>query len=179
MTHPAQTKWCEHIKKNNPGYFRDKRVLDIGSLDVNGNNRYLFDDCEYIGLDVAPGPNVDVVSIAHEYMPSAPFDVVLSTNALEHDLYWKQTLDAMLTFLKPAGLLFFSVASAWPEHGTKRNSPDVSGTSQMGPEWENHYRNFREMDLYKNLNWNQFFRYGISTFERDLRFWAVKKANCV
>ena len=179
MAHPAQIAWCEHIKKNNPWHFRDKRVLDIGSLDVNGNNRYLFDDCEYIGLDVVPGPNVDVVSIAHEYKPSAPFDVVLSTNALEHDLYWRQTLDAMLMLLNPAGLLFFSAASLWGEHGTKRTSPDESGTSQMGPEWENYYRNFREVDLYKNLNWNQFFRHGVSIFEGDIRFWAIKKANCI
>lgn len=179
MAHPVQIAWCEKIKEDHPRYFKNKRVLDIGSLDINGNNRYLFDGCDYVGLDVVPGPNVDVVSIAHEYKPSIPFDVVLSTNSLEHDLYWQQTLDAMLSFLKPVGLLFFSVASLWFEHGTKRTSPTESGTSQMGPEWENYYRNFSEVDLYKNLNWNQFFRYGISTCERDLRFWAIKKANCV
>jgi len=186
MAHPIQIVWCEKIKKDFPSYFQNKRVLDIGSLDINGNNRYLFDDCEYIGLDVVSGPNVDVVSIAHEYMPSAPFDVVLSTNALEHDIYWRQTLCAMLTFLKPVGLLFFSTCSTWPEHGTKRTTPDQSGTSQMGPEWENYYRNFCEMDLYKTLDWNQFYRYGMSTFnasesdfQMDLRFWAIKKANCL
>ena len=179
MAHSVQIAWCEKIKEEHPSYFKNKRVLDVGSLDVNGNNRYLFDDCEYIGLDVVPGPNVDVVSIAHMYKPSALFDVVLSTNALEHDLYWRQTLDAMLALLKPLGLLFFSAASLWFEHGTKRKSPEESGTSQMGSEWESFYRNFREADLYKNLNWNQFARYGISVFERDLRFWAIKKADCI
>ena len=178
MAHPAQWLWCEQIKKDHPNFFRNKRVLDIGSLDINGNNRYLFEDCEYIGLDVVPGPNVDVVSIAHLYMPSAPFDVVLSTNALEHDLYWRETLGAMLTFLKPVGLLFFSVASTWNEHGTKITSPSQSGTSQMGPEWENYYRNLIEVDLHEHLDLNQFYRYQISTFDRDLRFWGIKKANC-
>jgi len=178
MAHPAQWLWCEQIKKDHSNFFRNKRVLDIGSLDINGNNRYLFEDCEYIGLDVVPGPNVDVVSIAHLYMPSAPFDVVLSTNALEHDLYWRETLGAMLTFLKPVGLLFFSVASTWNEHGTKITSPSQSGTSQMGPEWENYYRNLIEVDLHEHLDLNQFYRYQISTFDRDLRFWGIKKANC-
>ena len=180
MAHPDQRLWCDKIKEDHPGYFYHKRVLDIGSLDVNGNNRCLFKDCKYIGLDVVPGPNVDVVSIAHLYKPSAPFDVVLSTNALEHDLYWRQTFDAMLTFLKPAGLLFFSASSSWPEHGTKRtySAPD-SGTSQMGPEWENYYQNLCDIDVNENLDLNQFYRYQISVFKRDVRFWGIKKANCI
>ena len=178
MAHPAQIAWCDKIKENHPNYFRNKRVLDIGSLDVDGNNQYLFSNCEYVGLDVVPGPNVDVVSIAHMYKPSAPFDVVLSTNALEHDLYWRQTLDAMLTFLKPVGFLFFSVSASHPEHGTKRTSPTHSGTTQMGAEWENYYRNLTEVDLHESLDLNKFYRYEISTFEKDLRFWGIKKANC-
>ena len=179
MAHPDQIEWCEQVKENNLHHFRKKRVLDIGSLDVNGNNRYLFKTCKYIGLDVVPGPNVDVVSIAHLYMPSTPFDVVLSTNALEHDLYWRQTLDAMLTFLKPAGLLFFSVAAFHNEHGTKRTSPSSSGTSQMGAEWENYYRNLREVDIYENLDLSQFSKCSISIFNKDLRFWGIKKADCI
>jgi len=179
MAHPAQWLWCEQIKKDHPSYFRNKRVLDIGSLDINGNNRYLFAECEYIGLDVVSGPNVDVVSIAHMYKPSAPFDVVLSTNALEHDLYWQQTLDAMLTLLEPVGFLFFSVSASHNEHGTKRTSPSQSGTTQMGPEWENYYRNLNEIDISGALDLNQFYRYEISVFEKDLRFWGIKKANCL
>jgi hypothetical protein len=178
MAHPVQWLWCEKIKKDHPSYFQNKRVLDIGSLDINGNNRYLFEGGDYIGLDLVPGPNVDVVSIAHMYKPSALFDVIISTNALEHDLYWRQTLCAMLTFLKPVGLMFFSVASSWPEHGTKRAVPEHSGTSQMGPEWENYYQNLHEMDIAEGLDLNKFYRYQISTFANDLRFWGIKKANC-
>jgi hypothetical protein len=48
-------------------YFIDKCVLDVGSLDINGNNRYLFDNCEYTGLDIGEGPNVDIVMPIHEY----------------------------------------------------------------------------------------------------------------
>jgi len=179
MAHPDQQLWCNKIKEEHPSYFINKRVLDIGALDVNGNNRYLFDNCKYVGLDVVPGPNIDVVSIAHLYMPSALFDVVLSTNALEHDLYWRQTLDAMLTFLKPGGFLFFSVAAFHNEHGTKRTSPSSSGTSRMGAEWENYYRNLHEVDIYENLDLSQFSKCSISIFNKDLRFWGIKKADCV
>ena len=179
MAHPVQIVWCEKIKEDFPEYFRNKRVLDVGALDYNGNNRYWCEDCEYIGLAVVPGPNVDVVSIAHEYMPSESFDVVLSTNALEHDLHWEKTLAAMFTFLKPGGLLFFSVAFDWSEHGTKRHLPNDSGTSQMGGEWENYYRNLCQMDLYKVLDWHQIDKYEMSTRQKDLRFWAIKKADCL
>ena len=186
MAHPSQIKWCEKLKRDFPDYFWNKRVLDIGSLDVNGNNRYLFDDCEYIGLDVVPGPNVDAVSIAHMYKPSAPFDVVLSTNALEHDLHWRETLCAMLTFLNPGGFMFFSTNHTWGEHGTERTTQDQSGTSQMGPEWKNHFRNFCAMDIYETLDFGQLEKFDIfitNSFEighpMDLRFWAIKKADCL
>ena len=43
-------------------YFTNKTVLDVGSGDINGNNRFLFDDCEYYGNDVIEGKNVTIVS---------------------------------------------------------------------------------------------------------------------
>lgn len=45
MAHKTQILWCKKIKKEYPQYFVSKRVLDIGSLDINGNNRGLFEDC--------------------------------------------------------------------------------------------------------------------------------------
>jgi hypothetical protein len=43
-------------------WFLGQSVLDVGSGDINGNNFGYFQDCYYIGCDVVPGPNVDVVS---------------------------------------------------------------------------------------------------------------------
>jgi 2-polyprenyl-3-methyl-5-hydroxy-6-metoxy-1,4-benzoquinol methylase len=142
----------------------------------------LFEDCEYYGIDVIPGPNVNVVNIAHKYIVDEPFDVVLSTNALEHDMFLKQTITWMLSNLKPEGLLFFSAASTHFEHGTKRTTPENSGTSQMGIEWENYYHNISEIDIYETLNWSNILRFemtqanaGNNSFEMDLRFWGIKK----
>lgn len=173
MAHPIQKQWCENIRQKFPEYFKDKRVLDVGSLDVNGNNKYLFTNCEYVGLDVVPGKNVDVVCVAHEY-ESDPFDVTLSTNALEHDMYYKLTLQNMFKLLKPGGLMFFSVAYSWPEHGTKRTSPQNSGTSRMGKKWENYYKNLKPKDIEESLNLKEFEKHKISIFNKDLRFWGIK-----
>ena len=63
MAHPVQIVWCEKIKEDFPEYFRNKRVLDVGALDYNGNNRYLFEDCEYIGS----------VSYTHLTLPTTPY----------------------------------------------------------------------------------------------------------
>jgi SAM-dependent methyltransferase len=67
-------------------------VLDVGSYDVNGTYKPLFEHCSYVGLDIEAGPNVDVVSQDHySYpFPDASFDVVISGQCLEHSYYpWK------------------------------------------------------------------------------------------
>ncbi len=72
---------------------RRQRVLDVGALDLNGNNKILFEGCAYTGIDIGEGPNVDVVSVAHEYpAPSESFDVIISTECLEHDRHYPETL---------------------------------------------------------------------------------------
>ena len=176
MTHPAQIKFCNDIKKRFPEYFEKKRVLDVGSLDINGNNKYLFNDCEYIGLDVIEGKNVDVVSVAHKYK-SDEFDVVLSTNALEHDIFYKLTLQNMFSLLKPEGLMFFSVANSWKEHGTERTSPKNSGTSKMGIKWKNYYKNLTPNDIKNSLDLDYFKEYEMEIFKKDLIFWGIKDKN--
>jgi len=176
MAHQTQIDWCKKIKSEYPEYFLKKRVLDIGALDINGNNRSLFRNCEYIGLDVVEGKNVDVVCIAHEYNPGVLFDVVLSTNALEHDIYFKLTLKKMTELLKPKGFMFFTSPHIWHEHGTKQNRPDSSGTSQMEGEWANYYKNMNIKDVTESLDLEEIFvecYVGISG--RDLRFWGIKR----
>jgi hypothetical protein len=44
-----------------PGYFLRKKVLEVGSLDINGSVRPLFTDCDYMGIDLGDGPGVDQV----------------------------------------------------------------------------------------------------------------------
>lgn len=174
--HAVQQKWCERLKIKFPNFFKGKRVLDIGSLNVNGTNCYLFEDCDYTGLDLVPGKNVNVVSVAHEYECNELFDVVLSTNSLEHDMYYSLTLKKKVDLLKPGGLLFFSVANTWHEHGTVRTSPRNSGTSKMGGNWENYYKNLTPEDIKSVLNLDEIFsKYSLTIERKDLQFWGIKK----
>lgn len=64
------------------------RVLEIGSRARSGySSRNEFAHKNYTGLDILPGPNVDVVGDAHmlgDYFPSKEFDFVYSSSVLEH-----------------------------------------------------------------------------------------------
>ena len=63
-------------------------VLDLGSQDVNGSYRPLFDRAgwTYRGVDLAPGRNVDLVLSSPYVFPlaSATADLVISGQAFEH-----------------------------------------------------------------------------------------------
>lgn len=62
-------------------------ILDVGSYDVNGNFRQLFENpnWNYFGLDIIEGPNVDIISKGeYDFGIEKEFDVVISGNCLEH-----------------------------------------------------------------------------------------------
>ena len=104
MAHYEQQEFCRRISAKYPKYFTGKKVLDIGSLDINGNNRFFIDSCNYIGLDVGDGPNVDVVQVAHLYdAPDEVFDLIISTEVFEHDMFYEKSIQNIIRMLKPGG----------------------------------------------------------------------------
>lgn len=109
--HTAAFNFVSRIKTEYPDLFRNKRVLEYGSYDVNGTIRVLFENCEYIGIDFRPGPHVDVVSMAHEYYPPWQADVVITMEMLEHDAMYTASLASMVGALKRGGSLIVTTAS--------------------------------------------------------------------
>ena len=97
MSHPAVLAFFEHaLKALKPGALRPLRVVEIGSYDVNGSIRGVVSSSveisEYVGVDLIPGPGVDIVCSGHELdLPDASFDVTLSAECLEHNPYWADT----------------------------------------------------------------------------------------
>lgn len=92
------------------------RTLDVGSLDVNGCVRSMFRD--YVGVDMRPGPNVDVVANAHELpFPDESFDNVLCLEMLEHDEEFWTSIAEMKRVLKPGGTLVVTTRGIhFPRH---------------------------------------------------------------
>jgi SAM-dependent methyltransferase len=168
--HKSVQRYCEAIRRRYPAFFNSKAVLDCGSLDINGNNRYLFHGGTYTGIDIVQGRNVDVVGRVHLYNPSRQFDVVISTEMLEHDQFFPETLAAMFRLLKPGGLLLITAAGyGRREHGTTATSPADS------PLTNDYYHNITPADIVSNLPLESFTEWNISYQPHDIRFYGIKK----
>lgn len=95
----------------------ESNVLEVGSLDVNGSVRPLFSGA-YTGVDMTDGPGVDRVADAeHLPFPSASFEVVVSTELLEHCEHFWDALAEMGRVLQPGGILILT-ARGWTPEGT-------------------------------------------------------------
>jgi SAM-dependent methyltransferase len=96
-------------------------ILDLGSQDVNGSYRPLFENplWAYLGVDLAPGPGVDLV-LADAYdwkeIQTGSMDVVISGQAFEHINYFWVTMLEISRILKPGGLCCIIAPSAGYEH---------------------------------------------------------------
>jgi SAM-dependent methyltransferase len=87
-------------------------VLEIGSLDVNGSVRPLFAAAEhYHGLDISPGPGVDEVANAADWRSPPCFDVVVSTEVLEHAPRWRDVVVNAWDALADGGILLLTCAT--------------------------------------------------------------------
>ena len=170
IMHKEVKIFCESVKIRFPEYFINKRVLDCGSLDINGNNRYLFDRCIYTGIDIAIGKNVDVVTPVHLFEPFWNYDVVISSEMLEHDCHYVETLQKMFDLTKQGGLLMFTAAGTnRPEHGTAEHH---SGDSPMT---QNYYCNITVEMLLQALTLSEFSWFEISYINTDIRFTGIKR----
>lgn len=149
MAHKGQQDFIALVRREFQDYFSHKRVLEIGSLDINGSIRSQFIDCTYTGIDVAPGSGVDVVCQGQDYnAPDDSYDVVISCEVMEHNPHWAETMKNMVRVCKPGGLVVMTCATLGRgEHGTARTSPDSSPlTVELG--W-NYYRNLTARDFKK------------------------------
>lgn len=93
-------------------------TLEVGSLNVNGSVRPLFTG-EYVGVDFREGPGVDRVMDGHALdFKDATFDVVVSTEMLEHDAAFWLSMAEMGRVLRPGGhLLLTTRGNGFGEHG--------------------------------------------------------------
>jgi SAM-dependent methyltransferase len=181
MAHQEQQRFIALVNEHLLKHARPRRILEIGSYDVNGSVRELFrDSTSYIGADLIEGPGVDIVKSGHEIdLESNSLDLALSCECFEHNPYWLETFQNMIRMTKPGGLVVFTCASRYRlEHGTARSWALMSpGTHSGGG---NYYRNLRRSDFEKRLDLADIFViyrfYYIPTY-RDLYFFGLKKGG--
>jgi SAM-dependent methyltransferase len=109
-----------------------KVVVDVGSYNYNGTYRHLVEagGSRYVGADVTPGPNVDVIVGSQEWDALKDIDAVISGQTFEHVEDPAALLGQIHCILKAGGILCVITPSAGPAHDA--------------PKW---YRNYTEEGL--------------------------------
>jgi SAM-dependent methyltransferase len=94
-----------------------RTVLEVGSADPECWVRNLVMPLlpeRYIGVDLVPGPGVDVACPAEElldrFVPKS-FDIVISTEVLEHVRNWRAVVHNLKTVLSENGVLIATTRS--------------------------------------------------------------------
>ena len=86
--------------------FKNAKVIEVGSLDVNGSVRervMSFNPKSYVGIDFVDGEGVDKLMNAEDLAKEfgkASFDVVISTEMLEHAENWRECVQNMKDIAK-------------------------------------------------------------------------------
>ena len=189
MAHNEQWIFCNQVKEKFPESFKNKKVLDIGSFDVNGNEEFLFENFEFFGLDLGEGPGVDIVCPAQEYdAPDESYETIISCECWEHNPFYKESIQNAIRILKSGGLFLFTCATTGrPIHGVKsfenycktkhedwKTMPNV-----LRENWDNeYYKNLTEEDIRECVNVDELFsqyEFSIELNHCDLYFWGIKK----
>lgn len=106
---------------------RTATVLDVGSYDVNGTFRPLIESLgwDYTGLDIRPGPNVDiVVDKPYSWPWLKEYEVVICGNMLHNTAEPWRLVPEMARVLKPGGLLAI-VTVTWGKPDSARMPVDA------------------------------------------------------
>lgn len=185
--HPQQQIFLLKVKMDFPSWpikspFHQASVLDCGSLDINGNNRFLFTECDYIGIDVGTGPNVNIISLIHEFnselVSDKPFDTIICTEALEHDPFWKKSIANMFRMLRPSGLWLMTCATGKrPEHGTSGACPEASPLTVGRDDFGDYYHNLSIVEILQEFDIDDIFdkwHYETARHNQDLYMWGIK-----
>ncbi|MDC3039091.1 class I SAM-dependent methyltransferase [Candidatus Pelagibacter sp.] len=177
MSHIDQINFIKKFKEFyiNKNFNKNISILEIGSLDVNGSIRNLFDFAsEYIGIDLEKGPNVDLVLNGTNIDKlNKSFDIIVSCECFEHAKDWKEIFKKMCQISKPNSFIVVSVASTGRvEHGTER-----SGNWQSPGNKDDYYLNLTKKHFINNFDLpkifsNYFFFYNLNSY--DLYFVGVK-----
>ena len=181
MAHLEQQLFLKLIVQHSEVFLNAYSVLEIGSYDVNGTARSVFEgNTSYLGVDLVSGPCVDIVYDGEILQLDGVFDFVFCCEVFEHDKNWTNTFKNMVNYCSTTGVVVFTCASKGrAEHGTSRTDPTHSpGSQAIG--WD-YYKNLQQSDFEKAFNLNEFFSSYFFYYEPnncDLYFFGTRDKNC-
>ncbi|MBC8395207.1 MAG: class I SAM-dependent methyltransferase [Bacteroidetes bacterium] len=170
MAHYAQQEFINRFVGTE--HFNGKKVLEVGSQDINGNNNHLYDNCDVLRIDLGPGKNVDLVCNGADLdHADETYDAIVSTEAFEHDSRFDETLRNIVRMLKSGGIFVFTCAGRdRSEHGTRQTDEFSS------PHTLDFYKNRDEREVNGIINCEKTFsQWEFRDTGQDLQFWGIKK----
>ena len=96
---------------------RGRSVLEVGARNVNGSARPIveaFGPASYVGVDIESGTGVDEICDAAGLVGRFgrdAFDMLISTELLEHVREWRTVISQFKQVLKPEGVLLLTTRS--------------------------------------------------------------------
>lgn len=122
--HKEVRDFVHSVRNRFPQHFGRGHILEVGAHDVNGHVRDLFNpECTWTGVDPRPGPNVHIVSCAHELTGQSIYHAVIATEVFEHDPHLQRTIATMLQLLRPGGIFVATCAGPMREPHGPDHSP--------------------------------------------------------
>ena len=138
-------------------------VLEMGSRNINGSPRQLFDltKVKYLGIDIRPGSGVDRVFDCADpqlvWVLGEKFDVVICAEVFEHTPDWPRIVRNAAWLLERGGTFLATMATEpRAEHSAITGGPLVPGE---------HYQNVELLELDEVVS--RYFREGKLHVDRD------------
>ena len=104
MENQEQQTFCLNVKNKFPDFFKNKKVLHIGSSNFNDNTS-LFDNCNILAIDATNDENIDFNNIGHLFDgPNDYYDTILLVDVFNNNTYYENTIKNIIRMLKSGGL---------------------------------------------------------------------------
>lgn len=182
MAHKQQMEFFHAVLKAFHSYIESPSfmgVVDLGSHDLSGGPHNLLPGyIRYVGVDLAYGNNVDFVSpIELVDLPSASFSIAMSSEVLEHNPFWRETLFQLCRLSSPGGLVIWSCAGIGRlEHGTSQS--DGGSTApfvvQLGREYYKNISAYEAELSFDHSLWFTSWQYFENFESRDTYFVGLR-----
>ena len=142
------------------------RILEFGSLDINGSVRSILEHHaeKYLGVDMQAGPGVDILCDAATFSSRDVYDVAVCAEVFEHAPHWRHIILNAHKHLRQGGLFIATMAG-------EGRAPHSAIDEKPIRDWE-YYDNVGAWELKRTMR--VFSQYNVSTQGTDLRTVGIK-----